>query len=541
MEMSPARRASSGMHTRLLVTWSLLAVGCGSSAVCTFNSDCPAGSFCEMGACRVECSPTQPCPNSGEVCTSFGECVPGDAGMQTDAGPRLDAGADGGPPPIDAGTDAGPPPEVCTPSTVGSVPEDEDADGAIDEDCEWHFGVPHPVIDLHRNAYNHLSANLSPDGLRLYFTSTFTTTQQAAFVATRPSLESRFGAPVLVAGLESVFVWGIALSPDELEAYLEVQVGSTQQIQRATRSSRSEPFGAPELVSGSDIADHSENHPYVSPDALELIFEVRGVGLHRMRRAATSDAFTGTAEALPLPGEPARGGTLSTDGLTLLFTRIEGTIDTAYLAERESVASTSFGAPRAVPELHANPGDDVSIPFYSPRTRELFFTSTRPWSPAVAIWRVEVCRDGPCPTREIDCPSPGVRSPDGLHCYAAGSTATWAAARTACETGGGHLATVHSRAEMDLLWDQFASMAAPWLWMGGYDDMGLVAECNTSPSCPWGWVSGEPWTFPGGWSPGEPSNSAEDCAVLWDGIGLGDAPCASSQVSICERDLWPTW
>jgi len=33
--------------------------------------------------------------------------------------------------------------ETCTPSTTGSTPNDEDADGRVDEGCSWHFGTQH--------------------------------------------------------------------------------------------------------------------------------------------------------------------------------------------------------------------------------------------------------------------------------------------------------------------------------------------------------------------------------------------------------------
>lgn len=557
--------------------------GCDSGGACTFNSECPAGEHCSDGTCISVCSDEVPCP-AGQACTSFGMCVAidVDAGVDagTDAGRAIDGGTDAGSDAgTDAGADAGPPEEVCTPSTTDSTPLDEDGDGAIDEGCPWHFGVPHPVLAMHRSTTDAIySPRLSADGLRLYFADhvadALPSGHHAVLVSERASTDAPFGAPELVAGLETVFAWGLALSTDELEAYLEVQVGATQEIHRATRASRSAPFGAPVRVDATDVAGHSENHPYLSADGLELLFEVRTVGLHRLRRASSAEPFTGTAEPLTITGEtaPTTAGALSPDGRTLLFTRREPTLsDRLYLAERTAPGVATFAAPTPATAIQAGANDSVSIPFYSASTRELFFGSNRPWSPAgFATWRVEVCRDGPCATREIACPAPGVRSPDGLRCYTRGEeeTTSWESARTAClarstAATSSHLATLHSRAEHDVVWGLRTASRA--VWIGMYDREGpgpssglpAIPECAragaASVSCVFAWSTGEPWTYaPWGLccgGAGDPSGVGEDCGVLWDGFSVpgdfGDYPCAGGTVPltpyVCEDELWPTW
>jgi hypothetical protein len=121
----------------------VLAIGCGGDP-CSFNSDCVAGSYCEMGRCTSDCSASIPCPGA-QVCTSFGRCVDDDAGAGADAG-SSDAGT------RDAGTrDAGCDPEetrecttecesagtqVCSGGRFGACAPPVEVCNATDDDCD---------------------------------------------------------------------------------------------------------------------------------------------------------------------------------------------------------------------------------------------------------------------------------------------------------------------------------------------------------------------------------------------------------------------
>jgi hypothetical protein len=74
----------------------------------------------------------------------------------------------------------------------------------------------------------------------------------------------------------------------------------------------------------------------------------------------------------------------------------------------------------------------------------------------------------------------------------------WETARLACESVGGHLATIHSAAENDIVFSltgdpkSWPMRFGPWL--GGYES-----------ASGWAWVTGEPWSWTN-WEPGEPNN-----------------------------------
>lgn len=88
-----------------------------------------------------------------------------------------------------------------------------------------------------------------------------------------------------------------------------------------------------------------------------------------------------------------------------------------------------------------------------------------------------------------------------------GVTLTWSAAKIMCESLGGHLATITSQTEQELI--QSLNADNRRLWIGGQQD----ADGN------WCWITGEPWDYTN-WGDGEPNNSGnvvagESCVALW--------------------------
>ena len=88
-----------------------------------------------------------------------------------------------------------------------------------------------------------------------------------------------------------------------------------------------------------------------------------------------------------------------------------------------------------------------------------------------------------------------------------GVNLTWDGAKLACESDGGHLATITSQEEQELI--QSLNTDNKRLWIGGYQD----TDGN------WRWVTDEPWDYTN-WGDGEPNNSSnvvagESCVALW--------------------------
>ena len=555
---------------------SLLALaGCDSGSACTFNSECPAGEHCSDGACIAACSDAVPCP-AGQACTSFGMCVATDVDAGVDAGTDAGRATDGG---TDAGTDAGPPEEVCTPSTAGGTPLDEDGDGAIDEGCPWHFGVPHPVVPAHSGTGGVILGSITPDGLALWLTAARADGTRGVFIAERTATDAPFANArdvTTALGVTAPRITGVWLSPDGLELIYDddFRTDAPSDLYRVTRTSTTVPFGAATAIAELVLPGARDYAPKLTADGLEIFFTRLEGGVRSLwhaRRASPGASF-GAPAPIVMSGtrDEDSVGVPSADGLTLFFARQLAGTWTIHRAQRPDRDALAYGEPEPIAALTAPPYSAVTA--LSEQTREVFITSDRPWTPAgLGVWRAEVCRDGPCPTRELACPAPGVRSPDGLRCYTPGEaeTTSWESARTAClarstAAMSSHLATLHSRAEHDVVWGLRTASQA--VWIGMYDREGpgpssglpAIPECGpragaSSISCVFAWATGEPWTYaPWGLccgGAGDPSGPGQDCGVLWDGFSVpgdfGDYPCSGPGVPptpyVCEDELWPTW
>ncbi len=468
-------------------------------------------------------------------------------------------------------TDEGSPPDVCRdrdrdgycagadcddtradvhPDAVESCsePGDEDCDGAIDEGCAWNFGRPSPLVRLHVSTDAHLSPALSADGLRLYFVVKATDGTSHLWAASRLTLEAHFNSIVPVQGEDfgSYDIGAIALSPDERELFASATPhgsGRPTAIYRATRAQPTSRFGALALVSGITSSAGSDTAPYLSHDGSELLFTSTRVGAPRIFRALrpTPTASFGAATVLDLPSDGIDMGdgtpSLTVDDRTLFFSRVVAPGDSnLMIATRAGPHDTTFGMPIEATALDA-PGSENEFPFVSQSTQEVFFSSSRPWSPAaMGIWRARLCRDAPCDEPLIECDA-GVRSPDGRHCYTLETAPLgWDAAEGMCASMHGTLATIHSQAEHDLIW----SMDPTQIALGATD---RTSECNvTIPGCVFQWVTAEPFLW-SDWGPGQPDNAGgvEDCAELYAGFGgaLNDYPCNVPLPFVCERELWP--
>jgi hypothetical protein len=492
----------------------------GCDGGCEHNSDCAAGSFCSEGVCATQCTSDAECA-SGELCSPFGQCVvnavcTGADGDRDGYCAGAEADCDDTDPTVHPGAR-----EVCT--SALSAPRDENCDGIVDDGCPFYFGVPHPIVPVHTSTGNHFYPRLSADGLQMRFGAPPAGGGQLAIHrATRPDLASPFGRseidPDFAGWVGDFSVQSIRF--DGLEVY--VQNGGTQTV-RGTRLTTSEPFGAPEP------AFSNARHPFLSPDGLELYVEDLSVSpsiVSRSTRTSIDQPF-GTPVSLQLTGTSSRDYApfLTPDGSTLLFFRVP------VAGRRRLFAATrpARDAPFERPFELANFEDEyVEGPFYVPATRELFYSTASGGLAGWSIFRVQVCRDGPCDSPEIACPS-GVRSADRLHCYTRFSTArTYTDAEADCVLQGGHLASIHTADEAAIVDDVGTSEL---FWIGATDAASEGAFV---------WSSGEPMlhTF---WASTQPSDTMATENCLHGPGGWDDADCAVALAYVCETEVWPTW
>lgn len=496
----------------------LLLAACDSE--CTTNADCPAGSFCSVGGCASECRASSECVarlGAGAVCDGHGRCT---------------FNADGG------GA------ESC------AAPNDEDMDGAIDEGCGWHFGVPHAPASLLTYSGEVQMPQLR-GGLRLYFRGGIDAPSSAPrfYVASRASTAAAFGAPSPLAGppeLESRDLRSITLSSDELEAIVygpRIDGTMGTELLRMTRDSLAAPFGPLEPLLGLGFPDGISAQPFLRDDGLEILFSGQPMGapIRRIYRSVRADRASPWQPPVELSFQ---GGstvsevtpTLTDDGLTIFFARDLADVGRQiFMARRASLDSIDFDTPVEVIELNVA-GATSHHAFVSQATREVFFVSNRAWSGSSnALWRARVCREAACPAMPMACA--GTLSPDGTHCYTAGTgLVLWSDGQAACETMGAHLATIHSADEGALVWSLRADT------MSGAH-IGLFEMANAEGS--WSWVTGEPFIYRA-WGAMQPDDAGlnEDCAHMWS-AGAGqwnDNVCSTAADGyVCEREQWPVW
>src|SRR5688500_18747241 len=198
-----------------------------------------------------------------------------------------------------------------------------------------------------------------------------------------------FGTPVALTELNTTaYEEGGSLSPDELTIYFASFRGGVggNDIYVATRASRDAPFGAPALLAGVNTTAN-ENWPSVTADGLQLYLSTlaQSWDIHAAQRANTTSNFGAHAPVaslnsttdefyqLVLPNhsaiyfEAARGGT--DRDLYRAARNVGGTFDAA--TEITSVSTAM----------------DEKTPVLTPDELTLFFASNRPGgSGAFDIW-----------------------------------------------------------------------------------------------------------------------------------------------------------
>jgi hypothetical protein len=318
-----------------------------------------------------------------------GGSIPGDAGgvAPIDAGSSGAAGADAG-----TVVDAGPPP-TCSDAVQNQGEVDVDCGGPSCAPCPCAFGAPQ-LLGNPNNFGSVWSPTLSSDGRTMYLSLTVPGFNEQVAVATRPDRGNTFGNLSILPSPVNTSTDGTPeLSADGLSLYFFSQrfggVG-TRDIYVATRASTASQFGSVTELSSINSLQR-DDRPWLSPDELSIYFSSQRDSftddLWRATRSARTDAFGAATSVSELNsiGNDA-GVSLTSDGKLVLFASDRsggvGGMD-IYRATRAST-SGPFSTPELVSELNSSADDfDVQL---SADGQEVFFASNRN-STSYRIWR----------------------------------------------------------------------------------------------------------------------------------------------------------
>lgn len=263
------------------------------------------------------------------------------------------------------------------PNKLADAPPGPDSPAAIDApmvdappprcDPNRAFATATPVTELN-SGMDDFTPSLSADELTVVFSSTRVGGSGSSdiYIATRTSRTAPFGAPSLVAGVNST---GNDSRPiitaDGLALYLEhlPNPNSAWDVMKATRGSTSGQFGTPTQVVAIDTTSN-EVAPFVMPDQSAIYFvSSRGGNNDIWTASGTAGAFGAPALAsgTNLSGAPTEDyPTLTPDQLTMYFAsdRPGGVGQGAdiWVATRTSLV-TGFGTPTNVTELNTTGPD----------------------------------------------------------------------------------------------------------------------------------------------------------------------------------------
>ena len=255
---------------------------------------------------------------------------------------------------------------------------------------------------------------MSPNSLSFYVMTErdghFADTE--VYRADRPSLSDPWGTPAPVSELNSGLHDFIStISADDREGYVVRHSNSagSADIYQTTRTSSSDPWGTPALVSELHTT-LSEGHFAMTPDGLNAMFGAWWDGtddLWMTFRADLSSPWSAPTSVSELNTSSNDGNPfLSADGLTAYFNsnRPGSNGVDIYMATRPSLLEP-FSAPVQVVEV--NSAFNEAGVTLSPDGQTMFFTSNRPGGVgANEIWYstlVSPIPDGPVPDLDDDC------------------------------------------------------------------------------------------------------------------------------------------
>lgn len=247
------------------------------------------------------------------------------------------------------------------------------------------FGAPALLFDP---ALRSATPRLSADELTIYFTSDGVGTSTDLFRATRPSRSAAFGAPAVMTAQSSPSNDNDpTVSFDHLTLFFHSGRSGNNELYSATRPSTADDFGAPSLVAGVNDPAVADAHPYYrSGGGGELYFvSLRGSATYRVHVAKKS----GAGFAMPGAIDELSGAwndwqpMVTEDGRTMVFASDRpggpGGYD-LWIAGRPDDASP-WGEPAPIAELGSVAGEFAG--WISADRCRLYFSSSRDTDPPV--------------------------------------------------------------------------------------------------------------------------------------------------------------
>ncbi len=223
---------------------------------------------------------------------------------------------------------------------------DDDAlgDGAVPI-CHTGTWATPQVIASTVTGSEEADPGISEDELTLYFESNRAGSQgRDIYAATRASRTDPFGMPELVPELQDAADdYDPMLSRDGLTLYFGSLRDGTRQVYAATRAVPSGPFTtiAPLTITGDNVI---RTAPHVSPDGLGLYY-ARDLEVAFASRSETTSDFTFVRELDEVNVPATDGGpSVTADGLELFFDSYRDSADGGLFTASRADTAENFGA-----------------------------------------------------------------------------------------------------------------------------------------------------------------------------------------------------
>ena len=208
----------------------------------------------------------------------------------------------------------------------------------------------------------------------------------------RCDLTKPFGAPTVVASINSAAKDIQAMLADDLTLYLTSDRGGNTDLYTATRTSAASAFGTPAVLAGFNTTA-TETSPYLTADQLTMVYALAPMGvanadLYVATRASKTVGFSAGAALTALnSAEDDSDPVVTADGALLYFASSRagtGGYD-LYVSVR---AGATYGAPQLVTELDTNvydahprvTADGLTIYYSSMRTDGGALAGTDVWT-----------------------------------------------------------------------------------------------------------------------------------------------------------------